>query len=59
MLTKKYFELFAESIARIKNPKHRASAALAIAYVCERDNPNFRRVTFFEACNVKLKPEQI
>jgi hypothetical protein len=52
MLTRKHFEILAGKIAKLTliNRDVAHEMACDIADACEKDNPRFDRLRFFEAC---------
>jgi hypothetical protein len=52
MLTRKHFEMLAASIAKLNLFDHDAAHEMAcdVANACEKANPRFDRLRFFEAC---------
>jgi len=52
-MTRKDFELIADVIKGMEDPKARESAAQAFADRLRLVNPRFNRARFMEACNVE------
>jgi len=54
MLTRKHFETLAASIEKLARTHYDAAYDMAndIADACAKDNPNFDRCKFFEACGL-------
>jgi hypothetical protein len=51
-MTRKHFELLAESIRCILNPDARLQAAVAVGQVAAKLNPRFDHQKFYVACGV-------
>ena len=52
-MSKKHFELLAQSIRAISDAQSRRNAAEAISQVCAMTNPRFNRARFLAACGVE------
>lgn len=52
MMTRKHFKALAESINLIRSKPARTEAAIAVAHVCMKFNPDFDATKFFEACGL-------
>lgn len=51
-MSRKHFQLFAETIAKIEDKTKRREQAETVAIVCTQANDRFNRAKFFAACNV-------
>jgi hypothetical protein len=51
-MTRKHFEMLAESIRCILNPDARLQAAVAVGQVAHKLNPRFDHQKFYVACGV-------
>ena len=51
-MSRKHFKAFAESIACIKDRKHRIAATIAVLRVCKQFSDTFDDEKFINACNL-------
>jgi len=58
-MTRKDFEVLADSIRTIMNPDARLQASVAIVSACVKLNPRFDTQRFFEACGVGVSTSRV
>ena len=51
-MTRKHFQVLADSIRTILDPHVRLNAAVAVASACKQMNPRFNADRFYAACGV-------